>query len=229
MSTLSPPAAPPSRPATLRSRKGPRIPLVWWPAAVLSLLVAAYAAAYVVVGPRMYVPDLRASFLARPWGIYTHAFFGSLGLAVGPWQFLARLRARRPGLHRALGKLYVASASMVGASGLYMAAYAFGGPAAKLGFGLLAVTLLTTTGVAFARIRHGDVEGHRAWMLRSFAILFAAVTLRIELPLLVAAHGGDFAAAYRQVAWTSWVPNLLAAEAFLAWKRRRPLRAAAAA
>jgi hypothetical protein len=53
-------------------------------------------------------------------------------------------------------------------------------------------------------------------MLRSYALVFAAVTLRIELPLLVMAFG-EFTPAYQAVAWVSWVPNLLWAE----WYVRR--------
>jgi hypothetical protein len=53
-------------------------------------------------------------------------------------------------------------------------------------------------------------------MLRSYALIFAAVTLRIELPLLIMALG-EFTPAYQVVAWLSWVPNLLWAE----WYVRR--------
>jgi hypothetical protein len=61
-----------------------------------------------------------------------------------------------------------------------------------------------------------DIPTHRAWMVRSYALIYAAVTLRIALPLLVIAFG-DFLPAYRAVAWLSWVPNLLWAE----WHVRR--------
>jgi hypothetical protein len=54
-------------------------------------------------------------------------------------------------------------------------------------------------------------------MLRSYALIFAAVTLRIWLPLLIMAYGGQFLPAYRWVAWISWVPNALFAE----WTIRR--------
>jgi hypothetical protein len=53
-------------------------------------------------------------------------------------------------------------------------------------------------------------------MLVSYSLIFAAVTLRIELPLLIIAFG-DFTPAYRVVAWLSWVPNLL----WAAWYARR--------
>ena len=46
-----------------------------------------------------------------------------------------------------------------------------------------------------------------------FALIFAAVMLRIELPLLIIWFQGDFTPAYRIVAWLCWVPNLLWADA----------------
>jgi hypothetical protein len=48
-------------------------------------------------------------------------------------------------------------------------------------------------------------------MIRSYALTFAAVTLRIWLPLGQVLHF-DFVEAYRVIAWLCWVPNLLAAE-----------------
>jgi hypothetical protein len=57
-------------------------------------------------------------------------------------------------------------------------------------------------------------------MLRRYALIFGAVTLRIWLPLLIAAYGGQFIPAYRWVAWLSWVPNVL----FVEWTTRRGWR-----
>ena len=54
-------------------------------------------------------------------------------------------------------------------------------------------------------------------MIYSYAACFAAVTLRIWLPLLIVSLG-DFITAYRIVAWLCWVPNLMVAY-FLVDKR----------
>ncbi len=51
----------------------------------------------------------------------------------------------------------------------------------------------------------------RRWMIRSYAMILAAVTLRIHLPILAAYFQG-FEPAYQIVAWSCWVPNLLVAE-----------------
>jgi hypothetical protein len=47
-------------------------------------------------------------------------------------------------------------------------------------------------------------------MIYSYAACFAAVTLRIWLPLLISITG-DFFIAYPIVAWLCWVPNLIVA------------------
>jgi uncharacterized membrane protein len=204
-----------------------QVPRGWWLMLGLSLAVAAYALAYVVLGDRMYPPNLADSFRARPWGIYTHAAAALFALAIGPLQFHGRLRARRQ-LHRNLGRLYVAAALVTGATGVYMSAYSYGGLVPHLGFGTLGAAVLVTTAAAYARIgvpRMRNVRAHQEWMTRSFALVFAAVTLRLLLPLLVVAHGGAFDPAYRWVSWLCWVPNLLWAE-WLVRRSRPPAPAA---
>jgi mannose-6-phosphate isomerase-like protein (cupin superfamily) len=63
-----------------------------------------------------------------------------------------------------------------------MAAHAFGGPIARLGFAGLALAWLVTGTCAYRAIRAGNVALHRRWMVRNFALTFAAVTLRLWLP-----------------------------------------------
>ena len=57
-------------------------------------------------------------------------------------------------------------------------------------------------------------------MLRSYALVFAAVTLRIWLPILIMVHQRQLLPEYKWVAWLSWVPNLL----FVEWLIRRGWR-----
>ena len=195
----------------------------WWVMVVLAGLTALYAFRLAFVGAPVFPPDLKESFLARPWGIYPHAFFGSVAMILGPFQFnrgLLRNRAR----HRRLGQVYVAACLIAGVAGLYMAFYSYGGIITNLGFGGLAVALLTTTGLAFRAIKGRQVATHREWMIRSYALIFAAVTLRIEIPLLMTATQGNFDFTYRVVAWLCWVPNLILAETMV---RRTRLTAAA--
>lgn len=182
--------------------------------AFLSVGVAGYAAVVYGLLPLGNVvhPDMKVTYNSHSLGIYTHVFGALFALLLGPWQFSTRLRAARPTLHRWMGRAYLAIGVFIGGlAGLYMAFHAFGGLAAQSGFGLLAVLWLYTGMRAYSAIRKGDVTSHRRWMVRNFALSFAAVTLRLWLPGSVAS-GIAFEVAYPVIAWACWVPNLIVAE-----------------
>src|SRR6187402_3611497 len=156
-------------------------------------------------------PDMKPAYEARAGAIALYVLSAVVALALGPFQFRQGLRARRPKLHRVMGRLYLGVGVLVGGlSGLYLAAGAFGGPAARLGFASLALAWLYTGWKAYSAIRGGDIASHRAWMVRNFALTTAAVTHRIYLPASMLA-GVPFEVAYPAIAWLCWVPNLLAA------------------
>src|SRR5690606_9843127 len=136
-----------------------------------------------------------------------HVFAAAVALTLGPFQFSTSLRARYPAFHRWSGRLYLGVGVLVGGlAGLYMAAHAFGGLPARLGFACLALGWLYTGLRGYRAIRARDVADHRRWMVRNFALTFAAVTLRLWLPASVAA-GIAFELAYPVIAWLCWVPN----------------------
>ncbi len=198
-----------------------RVPIWWWFAALLAVGVAAYSLRYVIVGERAYVPELSASFRLHPVAIAIHTLFGPAALVLGLVNLLPAMRQRaRWTPHRWVGRAYLVSALALGAAGLWLAFHAAGGMGARVGFTLLALATLTTAVQGYLHIRRRDVKHHREWMLRSYGLIFAAVTLRVWLPILIIAHGGEFLPAYRWVAWLSWVPNLL----FVEWVIRRGWR-----
>lgn len=92
-----------------------------------------------------------------------------------------------------------------GVAGLFVAFNAFGDPIARTGFACLAAAWLFTGFKAYQAIRIGNVGFYRRWMVRNFALTFAAVTLRFWLPGLVVA-GVSMEIAYPVIAWLSWVP-----------------------
>lgn len=195
--------------------------------AVLSFAVAGYAIyAYTVLAPGATVhPSMRATYAEHGLAIRLHVFASAVALILGPFQFLPGLRARRPELHRWSGRVYLGVGVLVGGlAGLVMATHAYGGMVSKLGFGALAVAWLATGAFAYRAILDGDAWAHRRWMIRNFALTFAAVTLRLQLPAAMALRF-PFEVAYPLIAWTCWVPNLLVAEA---WLRRRGGRVAGA-
>jgi uncharacterized membrane protein len=196
--------------------------------ALLALSVAGYALVAYTLFPLGAVvhPEMRVAFAAHPLTIYAHVFGSAVALLLGPLQFWVRLRATRPALHRFTGKVYLGiGVGLGGLAGLALAPSAYGGAASTLGFACLALAWLYTGVHALGAAQSRDFAAHRRWMIRNFALTFAAVTLRIYLPTSVAA-GAAFEVAYPAIAWLCWVPNLLVAE-WLA--RRTPGRGHAAA
>lgn len=147
----------------------------------------------------------------RPVAFYAHVGLAPVALALTPFQLWLGLRRMRPRLHRWMGRVYVASIVIAGLGGLVLALGTEAGAVASAGFAAMAVLWLASTAIGVAKVRAGDIVSHRAWMFRSAALTFAAVTLRLELPVLVSS-GLEFATAYSIVAWLCWVPNLIVAE-----------------
>lgn len=193
-----------------------RVPWTWWLMFALAIAIAGYALSFVVRGEAAFPPNLRTSFDARPWGIYSHVMFGAVALALGPFQFRRGLLLRNRALHRRLGLVYVICSALTGVVGMYMAVYSYGGRVTHLGFGALGFATFMTAVKSYFHIRAHEVAPHRAWMIRNYALIFAAVTLRIELPLMAMAMR-EFDTPYAIVSWLCWVPNL----AFAEWYLRR--------
>lgn len=170
------------------------------------------------------LPAVRGEFvlelLARsPSGAMFHFLLGGTLLIAGAFQFSQWLRRNHLNLHRWLGRVYVGGVLVSGLAGLYLAFSATGGVVARFGFGLLAVTWLLSTGLAFANILGGHVLQHQQWMIRSYALCLAAVTLRLYIPLFMM-NNVSFDVAYPAIAWLCWVPNLVLAEwLILPWVR----------
>ncbi len=186
-------------------------------AALLGVFVAAYALAGLLV-PAVRSPLIANLIVSTPVLLVLHLTGGAVAISIGAFQLSTRIRTRRIVVHRWLGRLYVLGVLFGGVAGLLLSLRADGGLAARLGFGMLAALWLGSTVTAYIHIRNRRIELHRAWMLRSYALTFAAVTLRIWLPLSQIA-GIAFPEAYATIAWLCWVPNLVVIEWFVLRRR----------
>ena len=191
-----------------------KVNTLWIMGAVLSLGVALFSYRYLLPHPPVASPDILGNLLARPW-LPIHAGFAATALIVGPFQFLPGLRARRPGLHRIVGRTYVVACLVAAVAGLLLATRTTAGPVAGWGFGALAVCWFFATSRAVMLAIQGRIAEHRQWMIRSWAMTFAAVTLRLYLPIPPMLLHMSFMDGYRAIAWLAWVPNLLVAELYL--------------
>jgi uncharacterized membrane protein len=188
---------------------------VWlWIAAALAVLIGVASLRYLALGPAAAPANIASNAFARSGVLVVHAGFASAALILGAFQLFPRFRARWPAWHRRAGTVYVAASLIAAVAGLVLAAGTSSGPIAMAGFGLLAVLWIGFTANAWRLARAREFARHRRWMIRSYALTFAAVTLRLYLPVALMA-GFDALASYRAISFLCWVPNLIVAELWL--------------
>ena len=188
--------------------------ILWILLVLFALIVGLYPAIYFLIDRNFGLLNSKSNeVLANTFwnvGFYVHILLGGLALLIGWVQFNSKMRSRNLKLHKVIGKIYVISVLLSATAGFYIALFATGGLMASLGFICLAVIWFYTTLKAYLNIRNKQVKQHQKMMIYSYAACFAAVTLRIWLPLLTAVLG-DFVTAYIIVAWLCWIPNLIVA------------------
>ena len=191
----------------------------FWLTLACSVAVAVYAVVgYAFLTPGQTVhPTMQAAYAQHPWRILFHVAASLVALALGPWQFIPALR-RRKALHRGIGFVYFLAVFVGGISGMFTAFIAQGGLVSRVGFVVLSLLWIISAIAALRSIKRGDYRSHEAWAIRSFALTFAAVTIRLQLGAGFAA-GQRFEDFYWMLSWTCWIPNLLVAEWLI---RRRP-------
>ncbi|WP_199440943.1 DUF2306 domain-containing protein [Umezawaea beigongshangensis] len=179
---------------------------------------------------------LAGGYADRPFFVqiafYVHIVSAGVALAVGPFQFARTIRRRYRAVHRWIGRTYAVSIAFASVSGLVMAAFSTAAFVGFFGFGTLAVLWGWTTWRGYRAARERDFASHQAWMIRSFALTFAAPTLRLWLGVLIlfqlaiGVGGPDpevdqlMGDAYAAVPFLCWLPNIVVAEIMI---RRRDL------
>ncbi|GGL49588.1 DUF2306 domain-containing protein [Planomonospora parontospora] len=196
------------------------------PAALILLsavpMVAGAARLTELAGGAEITPE-NARFFAVPLPVVLHIVSVSVYSVLGAFQFAPRFRRRRPGWHRAAGRVLVPSGLVAALTGLWMTVsypYPAGGSDLLSGVRLVFGTAMAVAIVlGFTAIRRRDVVRHRAWMIRGYAIgLGAGTQVLTHLPW-VAVFGAPGEVATALLMTAGWVINVAVAE----WAvRRRP-------
>lgn len=157
--------------------------------------------------------------LNKSWYIaafYTHIVTSIASITLGSFQFMPYIIQQYPRLHRRLGYIYVLSVLCLAApSGFLIALGANGGLPAKTGFVCLSIVWWISTYRAFRYAMLKQWQLHINWMIRSFAITLAALTLRTEGFLFHYLLHTKPIETYVTLSWISWIGNLFIAEILL--------------
>jgi uncharacterized membrane protein len=196
----------------------------WGTVAVLAGFISVVSLRLLSFNPEALSEELRPNLINHPIVFYAHTVVAPLALLFGVWQFLPA--TRRSSYHRWAGRLYVVCVAFASIAGFVIATTTEIGLRAGAGFMILAVLWFIATTTAYFWARTGNFVRHRVWMIRSYALTCAAITLRIILPAGTTL-GASFADSYIVAAWGSWIINLLIAEWIIRRARFReavPLR-----
>jgi len=223
------------KPAAQRPRAARKADSARWLVAALLLLSAipltagAFRLSELAGGAA--ITPANARFFAMPWPVALHILSAGVFAILGPFQFATGFRRRRPGWHRVVGRLVVASGLLVGLSALWMTLFYARAPgtgdllyAVRLLFGSAMVGAII---VGFAAIRRRDVQGHRAWMMRGYAIGLGAGTQALTQGVGAVILGAPTELSGALLMGAGWVINLAVAEWAIRKRPAPPARTAA--
>ena len=108
-----------------------------------------------------------------------HVLPAMLFMVLGPLQFLKKLRATYPAIHRWSGRIFLGASAIVGVTGLTMASRkTIGGLDEKAAIALFGTFFLLALAKALWHAIRRDFTQHREWMIRGYAIGLAVATIR---------------------------------------------------
>lgn len=146
-------------------------------------LVVAAIALYFIAShvPQFFIwseSSYGAYFWPRATSALPHVMGGLVAIVVGPFQFLSRIRARYPAVHRITGRVYLAAIFVAALAGMNLAISSRGDLVYASGLFTLAIAWLLSSGMALLAILKRRVLQHQQWMIRSYVLTFAFITFR---------------------------------------------------
>lgn len=193
--------------------------IAWGVILILATIISLMSLRFLMPEPPHVGPEIMENFKAHRPAFLAHVTGGLVALLLGPWQFFPKLRARFPQLHRWSGRVYLAAVAVGGVGGFWVAWTSVSGLVVSFGFSGLALFWLYATWRAYQSARAGDFLVHREWMIRSFALTAAAITLRLGLPI-APALGFQLATGYVIMSWACWLINWAIAETYIHASRK---------
>ncbi|MEK4905831.1 DUF2306 domain-containing protein [Niallia sp. FSL M8-0099] len=144
--------------------------------------------------------------------IRIHILLAIIALFTGPLGVIKRIRIKSIKFHRWNGRLYVLSIILNFIPGVYVSFFATGGWLSTIGFLILNTLWLSTTILGFWYIKRKKVILHSQWIMRSFFLSFANMTIYIIVAITHNALNISYGNAYTISVWLCWILNLLIAE-----------------
>lgn len=117
------------------------------------------------------------------WWLLPHGLAGACAIFLGPMQFSDRLRQKYLRLHKTVGWIYVVGALIVAPFGAYIQYFEERTLQQPRSFTMAAASdaavLMLTTAIALFFVLRGNIQQHRQWMTRSYAVALVFLEVRV--------------------------------------------------
>lgn len=211
-----------TKPNSIKPKSNWRVPILLLVLGSLNILFGALQLDTIQRGPPA-VPDefTTMQYFATPIPIVLHIVSGILLNLLSPFQFVPSFRQRWPGWHRWSGRLLILSGFLAALTGLWMNQFfpAYGGVLKYPGIIVNSLGLMVSFSIALRVILVGDVQRHRAWMMRAVAFGLGPATQRLFILPYFLVYGipSDFLIGF--IIWLGFLLNLAVVE-WVLWRER---------
>jgi uncharacterized membrane protein len=170
-------------------------------------------------------------YVHEPWLPAIHILAGTVFMLLGPLQFIPSIRRHWPKIHRMSGRVFIVCGLIAAATALGVE-FQFplrGGYFKRAAMVLFSLGLLAALAIAWRAAIRRQIDVHRAWVIRAYAIGLSLSTTRLYFipAYLIYGNPSEFEAA--AVTLVGFCINCLVAEWIVRRARRTPQVALAGA
>jgi uncharacterized membrane protein len=155
---------------------------------------------------------------------YVHVVFGAGYLVLGLLQFATAIRIRYPVYHRWAGRLLVTAGIVMALPGMYFGVVIpFAGRTESAVIAVVGGLFLISLVRGLVSIRRRQLDAHREWMTRAFALALGITSVRLSAAVLdpvMTMMGFTAETTFAVALWTGWGVTLVCAEWWLRRTRR---------
>ncbi len=209
------------------------VTIVWISAALFGLYILAFYFSPVYAGNMQQwnkgLPGLYVKGSVTNSGIGIHFAAGAIILILGSIQLTDRIRTKYLVLHRWIGKIYIICCVIAALGGLVFIAAngTIGGTFMNIGFSLYGILMLMAAMQTYRYAVKGDIDKHRAWALRLYALAIGSWLYRIEYGFWFmlangAGHTHTFNGIFDHIMpFFFYLPNLAVAQVFIGGRKNK--------
>ncbi len=210
---------------------GPRIV---WPAIYFTILVLLVFALFrgldIVSGQPLAEPEgfgpppeFTNRYHDHPLMSMIHMITGIAFILFAPLQFSAKFRAKRLTLHRWIGRVLMPMGIISGVTGILAAVWlpGFGGFSTLIASWFFGIGIVICFLRSWWCARNRNIQAHREWIMRAFAIGLGVGTQRILIFIFMPFQMGTFNEIFAPLLWMGIAINLLIAETWINVTRKR--------